>query len=352
VEPKQGTWDFTSLDKYVDAASQHNVDVVLPLGLSPWWASSRPAEQSAYGPGNAAHPARLDAWQDYVRTVATRYKGRIFAYEIWNEPNLKQFYSGSVPEMLQLASAAYAIVKKIDPQALVCSPSATNEDGVKWLDQYLQQGGGRYSDVIGYHFYANPEPPENMLPLIQQVRAVMQQHGVGDRPLWNTETGWAIQNRQSVVKAAPASARFNSVVLSEEQASAYLVRTHVLTWAENIPRLYWYSWDNKIMGLTEADGRTVKMPVRAYAEVRKWLLGAMMKSCSSAATGTWTCRITRESGYEGWIVWNPDRTLDFRIPRDWPVRSARDLQGGRQSISQDRPVRIGPAPILVENAAQ
>ena len=352
VEPKEGQWDFAGLDKYVDAAGQHNADIELPLGLSPWWVSSRPAEKSAYGPGNAAHPARLDAWQDYVRMVATRYKGRIYAYEIWNEPNLKQFYSGSIPEMLQLASAAHAIVKEIDPKALVCSPSATNEEGVKWLDEYLQQGGGKYADVIGYHFYANPEPPESMLLRIQQVRTVMRKNGAGNKPLWNTETGWAIQNRQSIVTAAPASARFNSVVLTEEQASAYIARAHILTWAENIPRLYWYSWDNKVMGLTEADGKTAKMPARAYAEVRDWLLGARMKSCGSAATGTWTCEITRDSGYQGWIVWNPDRTLDFRIPSDWPARSVRDLQGGRQDLSKVRLVRVGSAPILIENTAQ
>jgi Glycosyl hydrolases family 39 len=350
IEPKQGTWDFTGLDKYVDAASQQNIDVVLPLGLSPSWVSSRPEEKSAYGPGNASNPARLDAWRDYVRMVVTRYKGRILAYEIWNEPNLKQFYSGSVSEMLQLAGAAYTIIKEIDPQAVVCSPSATNQDGVKWLDQYLQQGGGKYADVIGFHFYANPEPPETMLPLIGQVKAVLQKHNLGNKPLWNTETGWAIQNSLSVVRAAPASTRFNSIVLSQEQASAYLARTHILNWAESIQCLYWYSWDNKVMGLTEADGKTVKKPARAYAEVRKWLVGAWMKSCDASVDGTWTCQIARENGYQGWIVWNPDLTLEFRIPATWRVRSVHELQGQQRLIAVDRPVRVGADPVLFDNS--
>lgn len=350
VEPKQGTWDFTGLDKYVDAASRRKVDVVLPLGLSPSWVSSRPEEKSTYGLGNAAQPASLDAWRDYVRRIATRYKGRIFAYEIWNEPNMKQFYSGSVAEMLQLTSAAYKIVKEIDPQAIVCSPSATNQDGVEWLDQYLSQGGGKYADVVGFHFYANPEPPEKMLPLIRQVKAVMQKHNLGNKPLWNTETGWAIQNQLSVVQAAPASTRFNSVVLSQDEASAYVARTHILNWAANIQRVYWYSWDNKVMGLTEGDGKTAKKPALAYGEVRKWLLGAQTRSCGSSTEGTWTCQIARGNGYQGWIVWNPDLALELRIPADWRALSVRNLQGEQRPVASDRLAQIGAAPVLFENS--
>lgn len=352
LEPQKDQWDFKNLDLYMEDAKEHQVEILLPLGLSPQWVSSRPEEKSAYGPGNAAGPARLDAWRDYVRTIATRYKGRVFAYEIWNEPNLKQFYSGSIPEMLQLAGAAYTIIKEIDPHAVVCSPSATGPDGVAWLDQYLQQGGGKYADVIGFHFYTNPDPPENMLPRIQRVKAVMQKYGLSNKTLWNTETGWAMENRLSVVQAAPASVKFNSVVLSEEQASAYVARTHILSWAENVQRLYWYSWDNKVMGLTEADGRTVKSPARAYTVVREWLLGARMNSCQSDETGTWACEITRDRDYHGWIVWNPDHSTDFHIPRSWNVAHVRYLLNGETQVSNGKNIQIGPMPILMEKAIQ
>jgi hypothetical protein len=350
LEPKQGTWDFAALDKYLDAGQRQNIDVILPLGLSPAWVSSRPDEKSAYAPGNAANPANLEAWRNYVRTVATRYKGRIFAYEIWNEPNLKQFYSGTIDEMLQLAAAAYPIIKEVDPQAQVCSPSLTNQDGVVWLDQYLAQGGGKYADVIGFHFYANPDPPEKALPLIQQVRGVLQKHNQAGKPLWNTETGWAISNRLTTVQAAPGAAKFNSVVLSQDQASAYLARTFVLNWAENIQRVYWYSWDNKTMGLTEADGKTLKEPARAYGEIRQWLLGAKMKSCGASADETWTCRITRPNGSDAWIVWNTDSPVEFRVPADWHARSVRDLSGGQLSVGANDTVRVTGSPVLFEHS--
>lgn len=349
LEPQQGKRDFTALDKYLDAAQAHHVDVVLPLGLSPQWVSSRPDEKSAFASGNAANPARLDAWRDYVRTVATRYKGRIFAYEIWNEPNLKQFYSGSVGEMLELAGAAYPIIKQIDPAALVCSPSATNRDGVEWLDQYLRQGGGNYADVIGFHFYANPDPPEKVLPLIQQVRGLLLRRHLSGKPLWNTETGWAIGNRQSEVHAAPAAVGFNSVVLSEDQAAAYLVRTYILNWAENVQRLYWYSWDNKTMGLTDADGKTLKEPASAYALVEQWLIGATMQSCGSSDQGIWTCQILRPNHGKAWIVWTQEGETDLRLPADWHGRTIHDLGGGERELVSGATVRVTGAPVLIES---
>jgi hypothetical protein len=348
LEAKPGVWDFTALDKYLDAAQHQDIDVILPLGLSPAWESSRPDEKSAYAPGNAANPANLDAWRNYVRIVATRYKGRISAYEIWNEPNLKQFYSGSIGEMLQLAAAAYHIIKEVDPQAEVCSPSFTNQDGVIWLDKYLAQGGGKYADVIGFHFYANPDPPEKTLPLIQQVRSLLKKHNQAGKPLWNTETGWAINNRLTTVQPAPDLARFNSVVLSEEQASAYVARTYILNWAENVQRVYWYSWDNKTMGLTEADGRTLKNPARAYAEIRQWLLGATMKSCGYSADDIWTCEITRPNGSGAWIVWSANSPVQFQFPTDWNAHSIRDLGGRQRSVAAGDAVRLTGTPVLIE----
>jgi Glycosyl hydrolases family 39 len=350
LEPEKGKWDFTRLDKYVAAADQHHVDVLLTLGLTPAWASARPAEKSSYGPGNAAEPKDISDWRDYVQAVATRYKGRIHEYEIWNEPNLGNFYTGSVGEMAELGRVAYQTLKQVDPTITVCSPSATGSGGVKWLDQYLKSGGGEYADVIGFHLYVNPSAPEEMLPLIQQVEQVMRNDGAGDKPLWDTETGWAIQNTLSVVQ--PASGKgFNSIVLSPDQASTYLARTYILSWASGVSRLYWYAWDNGTMGLVENGGKILKAPARAYGELENWLIGARMTSCSSDSAGTWTCEITRDNGYHGWIVWNPDHPVQFAVPADWGVKTIRDLEGNEKPMS-DKTTQITATPVLLERPAR
>jgi len=351
VEPEKGKWNFAGVDKYVAQAEQNGVEVLLPLGLSPTWASARPEEKSSNRPGNAAPAKNIDDWREYVSTIATRYKGRVHYYEIWNEPNLKDFYTGSIPQLVEVARIASTTLKEVDPTNLVSSPPFTGVHGVNSLDQYLQAGGGKYVDVIGYHFYVNPAEPEQMVQLIQNVKNVLAKYGQGGKPLWDTETGWAIQNTQSEVKPAPGKG-FNSVVLSQEEASAYIARTYVLAWATGVSRLYWYAWDNGVMGLADADGKTAKPPAKAYGIVEDWLVGAKMLSCTTDLDGSWVAELSRPGNYHGWIVWNPTRTLNSTPPAYRKVKQVRDLAGKTEPVNSERPsVTIGPSPVLFESQA-
>jgi hypothetical protein len=345
VEPKRGHWNFSHLDRDVSLAESHGVEILLPLGLTPAWASSRPKERSGYEPGNAAEPRDISDWREYVREVGTRYKGRIHAYEIWNEPNLSDFFSGRPDSMLELAREAYGVLKQVDPTVLVASPSATGPTGIEWLERYLKMGGGAYADVIGFHFYVTPEAPEAMLELGERLRAVLEENHLASKPVWNTETGWLIENRLSRVR--PQNSSF-SKVLTLEEASAYVSRSYLLNWAMGVRRFFFYSWDSEVGGLTEADGQTWKPPATAFAETEKWLVGARMVSCFPNRTGIWICELLRP-GDHAWAVWNPARTADFQIPEAWKVSEGRDMSGGRLSLSPDASISIGPAPILLES---
>jgi hypothetical protein len=345
VEPQKGRWDFSQLDSYVSLAESHGVEILLPLGLTPAWASSRPEQKSGYGPGNAAEPRDISDWRDYVRQVATRYKGRIHAYEIWNEPNLSDFFSGRPEQMLELARAGYSVLKEVDKTVIVVSPSATSQSGIDWLEHYLKLGGGAYADVIGFHLYVTPEPPEAMLGRGQDLRAVLMEANWADKPVWNTEAGWLIENRRSEVR--PQTSSF-SKVLTLEEASAYVARSYVLNWAMGISRFYFYSWDSEVGGLTEADGRTMKPPAAAYGEIENWLVGARMVSCLFDQRNTWSCELSRP-GYRAWIVWNPTRAMEFKIPESWPVRKRRDLSGGLFPLDPASVISIGPKPVLLES---
>jgi hypothetical protein len=360
LEPKQDEWHFETLDKYLALAEQNKVEVLLPLAFSPAWASARPNEPSAYEPGFAAEPRNLQIWRNYVRTVATRYKGRIHYYELWNEPNLQKFYSGTVEQMVALAREAYLILKEVDPSITVVSPSATGDRDSAWLEEYLRKGGGAYADVIGYHFYVTPKPPEAMVTSIRKVQQIMAKHGVGDKPLWNTETGWMIANSKGLVEPKVVGFPENMKVLTADEAAGYVARSFIIAWGAGLQRFYWYAWDNHVMGLTEVDGKTLKLPAKAYAEVQKWLVGAQMTACKSDKENTWVCELKRDAygsdsvlrGYLAWIVWNPDKSFSFNLPQTWGVQQARDLSGTKRSLPQVNQVEVSPSPLLLERLAQ
>ena len=335
LEPNKGEWHFEKLDKNVNFAKAHNVEILMTLGQSPTWASARPTESSPYSPGAAAEPANIENWKNYVRTVANRFKGRIHYYEIWNEPNWKEFYTGTVEQMVTLAREAYTILKEVDPTIKVVSPSVSTASGIPWLKQYFIKGGATYVDIIGYHFYVDPSPPEAMLPISNNVRQVMENYGVINKPLWNTEAGWANKSK---------------VFSSDNEAAAYVARSYILNWAAGIDRFYWYAWDDHwvTLEMTETDNKTLRPAAIAYNEVYKWLVNANVASCGQDSQSTWVAQVTRNNGYNGFIIWNPYKTINFEIPKEWNVKQMRDLTGRTTNMTGASQLTIGMAPILLE----
>lgn len=322
LEPAKGQWQFGRLDRYLSLAQQHGTGLLFPFGNPPSWAVARPQE-----------PSNLDDWRAHVRTVVSRYKGRIQAYEIWNEPNLKQFWGGTTDEMLALTKEASQIIHSVDPQAIVVSPSATANYGIPWFTEFLKKGGGQYVDVIGYHFYVNPQTlsPEDMVPVIQQVRQLMSDNGLGNKPLWNTETGWA----------PPAA------MASDEVAAGFLARSYILSWAAGVQRFYWYAWDNRAMAIVtyKEDEHVITPAGHAYDVIRRWLVGARMNSCTGSADDTWICQLTR-SGKKEWIVWNPHGNGKFDVPEAWHVANVTPLLHDGHPLTASS-IDIGPAPVLL-----
>jgi hypothetical protein len=332
LEPAKGRWNFDVLDKAVALARQHNTEVQLTFGFTPVWASSRPTEISLYRPGGPAAPRSLDDWAAFVRSVANRYRGRIRIYEIWNEPNVKRYWSASPEQMVEMTRQAHDIIKEIDPSAIIVGPSPVGESGLVWLSSFLRAGGGRYVDVIGFHFYVFPAPPEAQVPLINSVKAIMRSSDTGDKPLWDTEAGWA--------KPAPFP--------SEEMAAAYLARAFLLNWASGVQRFYWYAWDNHgwvSLQTTQADNKTLTPAGIAYGVIQKWLTGALINWCDEDANHTWTCQL-QDRGAVKWIVWNPDQNTCGVAPRGWAGKRAVPLLPDAHFTSGGC-LQVGPTPQLL-----
>ena len=345
LEPNRGQWDFTVLDRYVTLAESAHVEILLPLGLSPAWASARPTEPSAYRPGYASEPRDTADWRVYVRTVASRYRGRIKAYEIWNEPNLPRFYSGTTTRIVQLTRMAHQELKGIDSSIVLVSPSATGRQGIGWLDDFIHQGGTRWCDVIGFHAYVGQrEWPEAMAELIWEVRRCLDRNGLMSVPLWNTETGWQITglSRDSVDVGADAVDG-----LDEETAAAFVGRAMVLGWVAGADRFYWYAWDNARMGLVLTDGKTETPAARAFGRVTRWLTGAVIESHKVNSKRVHRVHLKLRDGRKGLIVWTEGVAL-FRVPSAY--RQYCDLIGDVKLVSsaKDRCIPIDSRIVFLE----
>lgn len=347
LQPERGRWRWERLDALVDLARRHDAQVLYVLGSTPRWASSRPDEACPYHLGCSAEPADLADWEDYVRAVVRRYRGRIAAYELWNEPKFqdgsgqrpKGFFSGSVEQMVAMARIARRVVSQEDPQALLLSPGF--DGGPKWMEMFLAAGGASLVDVIAYHFYANDA--EHFARQVVAVRAAMRRQGVERLPLWNTESGFEASDGEGPT-SLPGSRR-----LGRADAAALLAQTLVLGAAAGIERFYVYSWDHLRMGMVDAAGN--RLPGYAAVErVMQWLSGATVESCSAERGEVVRCDAVRQGvrysiawALRGDREWRPDEKGGRR-----PGAVASLLDGDGKGRVEGGGVRLGSAPVRLE----
>lgn len=306
MESAPGKWDFSRLDRYVAMAKLTNVDILLPLANTPTWAAARPTEKSGYKPGNASEPARIEDWRRYVQTVGERYRGRIIHYEMWNEPNIKHHYSGSVEKLVELTCEAYKQLKAIDPKNKLASPAATagGKDHIDYLDKFLKAGGSKCVDIIGHHFYVPNGAPEGMIPLIRSVKKVMASNGVSHLPLWNTETGYWIENGDGTPDHPMVAKGGWKRLGLEKESGDYLMRAFLIARAEGVDRFYWYSWDNRYgLGMIEPTIGKAKPMADAWRTLAEKLIGANNLVCKESSD-KWTCTFALQSGQPSQIAWS------------------------------------------------
>lgn len=351
LEPAPGQFVWTHLDELVAAAQAHGTRVLLTLGQTPSWASARPHDVSPYGGTTTpAEPARLEDWAAYVRAVVTRYRGRIEAYEPWNEPNLAMFFTGSPETLARLGRVAAAIVHQVDSAAKVVSPGIawTSRGAEEWLRAYLSAGGAEGADVLGFHSYPREGwGPEQLGEVAQAFRRVCAEFSL-TQPLWNTETGWG--------HTSPTDPR--PWLVPDAEAPGLVARTYLALAAAGVQRLYWYGFTNRAVGLwlTGPDLRTLTEGGAAYAAVSSWLTGARPGAYGSrtATTGTSGGEYrSYELGYDALdgrraraeVLWVQNGETTVAAPAR--TTEVRRLDGTSTRVSPGEPVLLTPGPILL-----
>jgi polysaccharide biosynthesis protein PslG len=160
----KGSFEWDEPDRIVDAISQTGLKIVARVDNQPKWAST-----SIVWPGSGP-PDKSTDWTDYLTALATRYKGRIQAYEIWNEPNLDREWGDKKPDpaaYTSMLTSSYQAIKAADPQALVVSagmsPTTTNDDhampDLDFIRAMYAAGAMGNFDILGVHaagFKADP----------------------------------------------------------------------------------------------------------------------------------------------------------------------------------------------------
>jgi hypothetical protein len=289
-----GQYNFGQLDALLGQASRLGADVEFTIGTTPTWAATGSYPQASvvdqcdWGGKGAQPPANESYWTNFVTALVTHAKGKIKAYELWNEVDYPPSWAGSVAQMVQMSVDASAIIHRIDPSALVLSPSITaTQEGYTWLAQYLSSLPTGTLNGIAIHSYTAGAWPEQYLPQeLSAVRAAIPQQ-YGKLPIWSTEGGWGLNSWFS----SPG-----------DDTAAFVARYDLMMLNLGVARSYWYAYENSQYG-TLWDGAQLTPAGVASGTIEKWLTGATFGGCSSSDNNLWTCNLTTSTGKKARIVW-------------------------------------------------
>jgi hypothetical protein len=326
INAASDVYDWSGFDAWMAYVSSHGLDVIYTFGRTPLWASSNPTAHTGYGPGQCAPPTNISDWDNFVTAVVERAAGRIRYWELWNEPQDRTQYCGTIPQMVTMAQHAYKIIKAANPDFQVVTPATLydNSAGPKWLDIYFADGGTDYTDIVSFHGYLNA-PAENHTQVIQEYRTITSKYNQQSKPLWNTESDWG--NTKGAANQA-----------------AYLAKYYLMQWTEGLGRFYWYAYDNTGYGTLYSNQELTQAGV-AYQHVANWMVGATQNQpCAEDSTSTWTCSFTRPGGYQALAVWNSTKNAPYTPAPQY--KRYRDLTGASYYILG--PLTIGNAPVLLE----
>lgn len=253
----KGRWQWETPDRIMDQIDAHGLHVIARLGSQPAWASNTPLPQ-------VSPPDNLQDFYDYVFAVASRYRGRVEAYQIWNEPNLAREWGNRPPDpagYVELLKIGYRAVKDADPGAIVISAGlapTTRHDTEAMPDTYFIQamydaGAAPYFDALGVHAAGYKSPPETDPAVVaaspelnnndsgpaelrriysfrhvEDVRNLMVRNGDATKKIVILELGWTVDPRPD------SPYRWHAV--TPEQQDKYLQRAYAYAEAN------WQPW--------------------------------------------------------------------------------------------------------------
>jgi len=179
INPAPGEWDFDRFDRVMDFADEHRIKVIAVLAYDVGWI------HTDRKPARYIDKDQLAYYLEYVAQTVTHYKGRVDAWEIWNEPNVT-FWKGSNQEFYRLCLAAIPLIKEIDPETPVLV-GATFRVPSKFIHGLIDSRVLEAADALSIHPYGIN--PAETARLIQKAISIVEENHPG-KQVWITEIGY------------------------------------------------------------------------------------------------------------------------------------------------------------------
>lgn len=179
LEPAPGSWVAQSrYDESARVLSDAGLRVLQVFHGTPGWACTPGLDGAA---AVKRYPRDLRDQYRFCRALAARFKGRVQAWEPWNEANIAGFGGHTSDEMCSLQKASFLGFKAGDPDLTVCWNVYAGPGTTLHTQGVLDNAAWPYFDTYNIHSYS---PAESYLKEFATART-----GACGRPLWISECG-------------------------------------------------------------------------------------------------------------------------------------------------------------------
>jgi hypothetical protein len=332
ANPKRGVYDFTYMDSVVNRSIAWGFkDIVHVFCGTPAWAAGSVSQPKveALGYKSTAAPKSMTDYEAFVTQVVKRYKGRITAYQPWNEPTAKSFFQGTPKQMAEMTRILSRVVATHDPAAVVVSaPVQQFNSAVRaWGLSYLKELKARSwpVEVFSFHGYASTGSGANgRQSVISGFKRQLSSLGAPRRPLWDTEVTY-LASRQ----------------ITGETSGALVIRSYLDGWRMGVKRTYWYMWTQKFNPFGEIQMRPGTPAAVGLKRFGDQVIGAKYNGCKEGSNGLVKCSFTR-GGQDFTIMWAEGKAVT--VSRTAPTRYQNLVTG---SWATSKKITVKGTPLLV-----
>jgi xylan 1,4-beta-xylosidase len=178
--------DFAGVDRVYDRLLALGLRPVVELSFMPAALARDPNVTVFDYRAIISPPKSWERWRQLVGSLARHLVERYgldevatWGFEVWNEPNLEVFWSGTRAEYFRLYDEAAAAIKDVDQRLQVGGPATAAAGWIGDFAKHLLDSGAPL-DFLATHTYGN-------LPL--DVAATAADVGYAPKPVWWTEWG-------------------------------------------------------------------------------------------------------------------------------------------------------------------
>jgi hypothetical protein len=209
MERRKGEYDFTAYDRLTAALDQHRLKALFILDYT----------NRLYDEGQPPHTDEARAtFARWAVAVAHHFKGRGYLWEMWNEPNIAQFWKPkpNADDYARLAVAVGKALRDAEPDETYIGPATSTVD-LKFIEACCKAGCLEYWSAVSVHPYRQ-SAPETAAKDYRELRALVDRYSrkrLADREIpiisgeWGYSAGWKKFDADKQGRYLPRQLLFN-----------------------------------------------------------------------------------------------------------------------------------------------